>query len=445
VLYLTLLVFPLDALINIGGAGSGGEGINATHVFTLLLFMVCAVKIWWNRDTRPFQYLYRNVIPLLILAYLGINIFSMLVSRTPQNGIMPILQRISTFMFYVFIVYVAKDRRTLKRCIIWFVSSSILASFAGSYEIVTRKAVVEGVRISETTVREELQAGPTGKFRIQGLSKDPDQHGAQLIIQLGCLLYLTMCAPWWKWKLVLCLLLLMVMGNVVACSARAVWLGLAVVLAVFFALAPLRRKMLVALGAGGVLVAAFFFLIIFFPQLEIIPRMFGHQDTGHYSTHFRYEMFEMSLKMGEENPWFGVGTGNFEIEYRRLVRDIPYLPRRIAYVPHHVYMGVLAENGLPGLIVYSLMHLAIILQLLTCFIRARDREAKLMAIGLLSAFAGFMVCANFYHVWGSKYAWAVMSFAAALSLVLKKEERDLEMEQNSVHADPAPEASFPVS
>ena len=119
-----------------------------------------------------------------------------------------------------------------------------------------------------------------------------------------------------------------------------------------------------------------------------------------------------------------------------MIREVPFLPRRVAYMPHHVYMAALAENGIPGLIIYSSIHLAVILQLLFCIQRARDREAKLLAVGLLSAFAGFIFCINFYYLWGSKYAWAIMALGAALSQVLKNEsefsnsESDVEPEDH---------------
>lgn len=422
---LMFLVFPLDAIVPLSAdANTAGEGITLTHVCTVLLVGVCALRALWNKDAEPLRLLVGSVPIFFLWAELVVYALSMLYARSTKYGLEVIFQRGTVFAFYLTIVYAIRDRRGLKLAIGCFVGSALFCMIAGTYEMATGKPVIDEQRISATMARSGLQKVEGGGFRIHGLGYEPDMHGAQLIIQMGLMLYLVSLPRTWGVWLAGLAFWFWAMANVVATSSRAAWLGLGVTLATFLLIAPLRRKLVIIGAAGAVLASVFLVLVVAFPDLGVVSVLKGKKGTKSFSTRFRAEMIEMSYAMGRQNLLLGVGTGNFADEYSRFSKLAPIVPRKVVPTPHNIYMAIFAENGLIGLFVYSMVHLTICLQILWCFWKAKDTETRLLAAGLFASLLGFVHCLNFYTMWGNKYGYAVMAFAGALARVMDQEFKE---------------------
>lgn len=65
----------------------------------------------------------------------------------------------------------------------------------------------------------------------------------------------------------------------------------------------------------------------------------------------RYELTVIGMNMTLDNPWLGVGYGNF----RRYFRRYDTVGRGGATAPHNTYTSVSAQTGLPSLLVYLLI------------------------------------------------------------------------------------------
>lgn len=409
-----LLTYPFDAVISFGGTSVQHEGLTLTRLIAVLLFGVFVARGIWNKDSTIFTVPFSNPVAILIICYIGVMALSGISAHTFSGPLSAMIQRLGLFLSYYLIVGIIRDRRNLRACVIAFVLASVPSTMAGLYEMVSGEPVFEEIQVTEEVKQIGLYAESSGTVRVRGLSPDPLRHAAQLLLQLGLLLAVALNAVSGKEKLAWGLLALLIVANIAASGARSVWLGLAVMISLFFLLAPLLHKRLMIL-AGGVGVAIAFVVLMFaFPHLAIRDRLVLDNETSG----FRPGLARATVEMVRENPLLGVGAGNFQEELPRYLWAAPSL--RSAGMPrsHNVYLSALADTGFIGLLALVAMHVALLLQLVVCWRRAPNRELSILGIGLLSAFVGFWILMQFNALWDDKFFWALMGLSGALANVI---------------------------
>jgi O-antigen ligase len=413
-------VYPLDWYFEIGAGITvqESEGITLTDIFSVMLVATCFWKVFLTKDGSILRIPFSTPVTFLIMMNIGVMLLSTMVSKAPSQSLGVALQRVTLLVFYILVVYLAKDRRKLRFMIMAFVSSAILTIIAGSYEIITQESVLGEQRYSATLVRRGLAVEESGTFRVQGFNPEPDGHATQMLMQLGLLLYLIYWLRSAKARLVGLVIMLLMQVNIVATGARGTWLGLVIVMGAFLVFAPLPRKRRLITGALALGIAGSIALVALFPDLAVKSRFLGKSTEGNFALRVRGNLIAVSFEIWRQNPWLGVGPGNFRYAYPQAVRVVPSLSRAVVPAPHNIYMAVLAETGIVGLAFYLALHLAVFWQIYNCIRNAPDEDAKVMGVGIFVSFLVFTYCLNFYSLAGSKYGWAVMAFAGAFYKVL---------------------------
>lgn len=426
-LFLALFTIPLEYMVSIGrGEMIYEEGITFDRVLWYLLLAVCIWKSLWLKDSRLIRLTFSRSVPLLTLAFILCMAVSALVVRYPSSTISTtIMTYIIHFLRYLLVVYVCRDRRILRLCIIGFVTNIVFHVGGSFYEIVSGKpALGEIVK----------QSGPwsnlltvKGQFRIQGLTSNPNYLATDLILQLGLLLYLLFTVRLPKWRIALAALLLLTIVLIFATATRAASIIAVFGFMIFIIVAPVRRKRFLFAFMASFTFLCLIILSLLKPELLFLDRFLNKEGGGvsanEISKGARANMLRISLKMGIEHPFWGVGINQYGSQQRYFRKlDSSWLPAGDIR-PHNVYIGTFAEMGVPGLTVLFLLHLAVAVQIIACFRSAPDQEARLLAAGLLVSFLGYMMCCNFYPTTFRKYGWLVMAFAGALAEVLRKEHR----------------------
>jgi putative inorganic carbon (HCO3(-)) transporter len=174
--------------------------------------------------------------------------------------------------------------------------------------------------------------------------------------------------------------------------SRGAWIGLGGALAVMvFALPRNTLRGLIAFGALFSIVALLWFAGLL-PQ-SIVERLttstqefFAFEDVRgiditpeNYAVAERLAHWQAALNMATQNPWLGVGLGNYEVVYQnyRLIN----WPIALGHA-HNYYLNILAEAGVIGLLAYGKVWIVIIA--LSWRIRRHpDTLARLIGIGLL--------------------------------------------------------------
>jgi O-antigen ligase len=128
-----------------------------------------------------------------------------------------------------------------------------------------------------------------------------------------------------------------------------------------------------------------------------VPDSFFHLDT----LHERIWLWQKSWEMIKENPWLGVGLGQWRIhfpdyaktrKFRKTDNDI----REIVFQrPHNDYVWVLAESGFLGLIFFLAVLIFPIFYCFQMLSKTTDRNIKLLSICMLFGLIGYMIISFF--------------------------------------------------
>jgi O-antigen ligase len=174
--------------------------------------------------------------------------------------------------------------------------------------------------------------------------------------------------------------------------SRGAWLGAGAAAFAMLIFWPRRRWVGVALG-GGAIVA---FLALY--TLNLLPSSIANRfaDVGDFvqvydvrgvhinDTNFaiveRLAHWQAALNMADAHPLFGVGFGNYEPTYQqyRLINWQYGLGHA-----HNIYLNVLAETGLVGLLAYLIFWGGIIRLTLSALNSPAPTHPRFIALGLL--------------------------------------------------------------
>jgi O-antigen ligase len=208
---------------------------------------------------------------------------------------------------------------------------------------------------------------------------------------------------WLRWSIGIA----MVCAALVLTRSRAAWLAFGVVLLVLFfsnlVSAPLRRsgthwrRMIgIALVAGaGVALALVLPNALQWrsdnPYLESVKRV---ADYSEGSGHGRLVQYRRSLNLAAHHPLFGVGPGNWAVEYpSRVPADDPSMnPSEPGTTfnpwPSSDWVAFVAERGLIATLLLFAAFVVLAMQAMRRLVRAGDADDALAAAALLGTLAG---------------------------------------------------------
>lgn len=154
--------------------------------------------------------------------------------------------------------------------------------------------------------------------------------------------------------------------GLLASWSRGGWLGAAASLAIVLLFYAGRKITAAALAVFAVLLAGGTALVRFIPtsltdRLADLPAYLGlgmwdvvrqPVTNSNFSIIERLAHWIAALRMWELSPWFGVGPGNYAAVYPQV--RLPRWEEPLGHA-HNIYLNVLAENGLFGLLAYLVM------------------------------------------------------------------------------------------
>ncbi len=159
-------------------------------------------------------------------------------------------------------------------------------------------------------------------------------------------------------------------------GTRGAWLGVFVSLAALRALTAPRRALF---EVGGLAIAAGVFMLGM-GQL----RNSGALDRISFTC--RFDLWEVSLRMLRDHPFFGVGIHNFGSMFPQY-HSVPYLGNATWGDPHNLYFAQLAERGLVGFAALVWLLGAMVYQAWTRF----RRSGSFLSLWCLTWLLGFLV------------------------------------------------------
>jgi putative inorganic carbon (hco3(-)) transporter len=134
-----------------------------------------------------------------------------------------------------------------------------------------------------------------------------------------------------------------------------------------------------------------------------------------------------------EHPILGVGPGLFGTVYGDYAERVQGDVRNVKATPreaHNLYLGVAAENGVPGLICLGGVFAVTLRELSRARRRCLERRPDLAALagGFIVAIVAYMASAVFLHFAFIRYFWVLMALAAATARIaleaVRREDED---------------------
>jgi O-antigen ligase len=183
--------------------------------------------------------------------------------------------------------------------------------------------------------------------------------------------------------------------------------------------------MLVAVVAGG---------ILYFTQLAPLPAR--ERVTTASGGSGRTDLWTVGWRMVQAHPVTGVGVGNFQAVSANYVLQPGSFQRadlifsNAPKVTHNTYLEVMAEMGVPGLLLF----MAAIVSCLTCALRAAriwetrgDAAIEALARGVFLGLIGMLVADFFISDMYSKLLWVMLALGPAMLAIARSEtdSRDL--------------------
>jgi O-antigen ligase len=225
-----------------------------------------------------------------------------------------------------------------------------------------------------------------------------------------------------RFELVRFALIPLFLAGIVLSLTRCVWVGAAAGLLVYLALVVPRAWRTAALG--GILLVGVVSLSLFWSQFMAFKRDFSAENTRE-SAELRPKLFYVTWQMFLDRPLLGCGFGQFVNE------KLPYLADKstslsldsIRQYPHHnVFLCLLTENGLVGLVLFVIV--------LVGWVRsgwmlwkspAASQGARRYALGFLVILGAWLPHALFHELSHTSMANALLFFLAGTAAGLQPE------------------------
>ena len=140
----------------------------------------------------------------------------------------------------------------------------------------------------------------------------------------------------------------------------------------------------------------------------------------------RFQSYDLATEIAKDNPFLGVGLGNFplvQISYLSTGIDLPSAVkiRETRIVSHNTYLELLAELGLVGLALFTAALALTIGSAVSAIRKARTPagDAALIARGFVVGTTALLVAYGLLSALHAKHLWLLLGIVAAIPTVLR--------------------------
>jgi O-antigen ligase len=229
-----------------------------------------------------------------------------------------------------------------------------------------------------------------------------------------------------------------------ATFTRASWLGLLAGLTVLLCCAQ-SNALLIGKGRRLVLIAiSFFFIVCLFNSYspahgkrtsasspnqargEVIQKAVKSLDIDKgRGVATRLYVWDKTVRLIIERPWFGYGLETFMLVFKKYNQEYTELfhDRVIIDRAHNNYLDIAFAMGVPGLASYLVLLISFLVYVWRLVKGLQDRTHKMLALGILSGFCGYLVNDLFIFsaVSVSPTFWSLMGLTLAAGKIARNE------------------------
>src|SRR3954452_10660474 len=393
-LCLFTVVSFLDILSNIGGS------VGITKLIGLLLVLSWFATISTRGENGKDFAAAHPTMTYLLAMFVAWSTFSFVWAESPSVALGTSFRYFQDLLLFLIVFTGVRERRHA----IW-----VAAAFVGGATIAAVVAIIY-----------RPDPGQYDVARATGTIGDPNELAAVLVAGLllaGALVVILKRSP--ALRVAAATAMLLCAGGLLVTFSRGglIALGFAMVAGVFIA----GRWRRVALGALVLVsVTGLTYFAVLAPQASRDRVLKADGGTG------RTDIWKVGSRMVSDHPVRGVGSGNFKISSIHYVLK----PGSIKYdffidhpkVAHNMYLHVLAELGVVGLLLFvSIIAFALMsaLHAARTFAEAGDEDMDLLTRAAMLAVLGMLAADFFLSGQLSKQLWLLLGLGPAMLAIAK--------------------------
>ena len=401
---LTALTVPFRIPISTGS----GAAATTNNLLVPLYFVIAASALAWlvpvlwgsradrrnvrpAREPRPTPLLFEKLLAAFIVLYALQSLYA------PQAGFVKALQN-EVFFYVPFAILLARlrdlnwSRELLIRCLLVTVSLAVAFSLIGFVEEATSHLILSSKLVLSNSLHEY--------FTVNSVFFDPNIFGRYLALVMllvtTVLIYDKRTRVQIGSIVVLAILWTCLVFTLSRSSLVALVLGLAVLAAFRWKTRPVIYLGVAAVVVGGIVLATH-------------PSKFGLQNVN-TATSGRGNLVTNGIKLFEDRPFAGFGSGSFTPEYRT------HFKKAAVSVSdsHNIPITIASEQGIIGELVYLAL---IVAALLALFRGARGDPYR---VGIAAAFVGLLVHTMFYAAFlEDPVTWTLLAVGGSLAVAAR--------------------------
>lgn len=136
---------------------------------------------------------------------------------------------------------------------------------------------------------------------------------------------------------------------------------------------------------------------------------------SNYSNWFRYRMMEISAQIAKDHMPWGIGRRNFPKVHEKLKAP----DEELSPHAHNNYLQILCEMGIPGIIAFVWIQVAVVMYLARRAASVRyELPERMLLGGILMGFLTFVANGFFHYDWGDAlpccYMWILVGMGCAI-------------------------------
>jgi O-antigen ligase len=410
--------------------------------YLILLFSAVPNQTWVGSDVAGITFI--KVTGAVCAVY---AIFCLTTRKSPAGFLTTWPARLFIALFLIALSsYLFKDVAGDIRTTAISIYLSILSLFFITLSVIDSRArlrlslfsLMGGIGLASLYTVREWQAAGFSYYRPGYVAGDSNFFAAAALLTLPVTYYLTRekASPLAR---VFCwgCLAITTLGFVCA-SSRGGLIGLC--LSVIYMLIRSERRL------NLLLIATVALIVMLSAPISPIHRLLHPDESDKASAEIHKGLWAAGLDMIRENPFWGIGLGNFrpQIAELRALRDSSGTDPG-AYMAHNSYLEYAAELGIPALVIF----LGILGSTFFLLERVRknavkgdDTFLKQVALGLQAGLIGFAGSAFFFSAEYEKPFWLVVFISCSIPAVLLAEKSYVATAPEIQKAEPEPSFAF---
>ncbi len=391
IFYYSFLIGPLPwvfLMVIATGLDAWGriiDGITLFHVG----WVMSIITVVYSMLTSNIKIKIKFPINKYIIIYLLLATISLTYSPNQLSGALLILITISQFVLFILVANYIKTKRDFLIVIWSLLLSNIFNSLLTFYQIAFQNILYFGRAAVESSSGQKI-------WRAAGTFSDPNVLASFMfvgaILGASLILYSNLTK---KHKFLIGFSVFLSIIGILATFSRSGWVSLFIG---FMVLIIMHRKKIYFVYFVTFFVLLLLFFVLFTEYggflIERIISMFDIMKD--ISIRTRIGLAISSLKMFVDHPFLGVGFRGFPIYYDFYWS--PITPSALLHVKesHTLYTLLLAELGVPGLLVIVLFFKRVIVDTLKKLKEIEDKFFKSVMIGNFAVFISFIITYFFY-------------------------------------------------